>query len=107
MGKEGPAIVDTAILLPSNGAVKTTVSTTDDAVGYLSFGYLDESVKALDVDGVAAMVENALSGEYPIVRPLNLMTKGEPSGMVKAWLDFILSDDGQAIVTEEGYIVAK
>jgi phosphate transport system substrate-binding protein len=107
MGKEGPPIVDTAILQPSNGAVRTTVSTTPDSIGYLSFGYLDESVKTLAVDGVEPTEANAASGAYPIVRPLNLLTKGEPSGVVKAWLDFILSDEGQAIVVEEGYIAVK
>ena len=107
MGKEGPPIVDTAILQPSNGAVRTTVATTPDSIGFLSFGYLDESVKALAVDGVEATEANAASGDYPIVRPLNLLIKGEPSGVVKAWLDFILSDEGQAIVVEEGYIAVK
>jgi len=98
-------IADTAILLPSNGAVRTTVSTTPDSVGFLSFGYLDESVKALDIDGVEATVANAGSGKYPIVRPLNMMTDGEPSGVVKAWLDFILTaDEAQAIVVEEGFL---
>ena len=107
MGKKGPPIVDTAILQPSNGAVRTTVATTPDSIGYLSFGYLDESVKTLAVDGVEATEANAASGAYPIVRPLNLLTKGEPSGVVKAWLDFILSDEGQQIVVEEGYIAVK
>ena len=107
MGKEGPPIVDTAILQPSNGAVRTTVSTTPDSIGYLSFGYLDESVKVLAIDGVEATEANAASGDYPIVRPLNLLTKGEPSGVVKAWLDFILGEEGQKIVVEEGYIAVK
>ncbi|MBC7250389.1 MAG: phosphate ABC transporter substrate-binding protein [Anaerolineae bacterium] len=106
-GEEGPAIADTAILQPSNGAVRTTVSTTPDSIGFLSFGYLDQSVKALAIDGVEATEANAASGAYPIVRPLNMMIKGEPSGVVKAWLDFILSDAGQAIVREEGYIAVK
>jgi phosphate transport system substrate-binding protein len=104
MGKEGPPIVDTALLFPSNGAVRTAVATTPDSVGYLSFGYLDESVKALAVDGVEATVANALSGEYPVVRPLNMLTDGEPSGIVKEFLDFVLSDEGQAVVVEEGYL---
>jgi len=107
MGKDGPVIVDTAILQPSNGAVRTTVSTTPDSVGFLSLGYLDQSVKALKMDGVEATEANALSGAYPIVRPLNMLTKGEPTGVVKAWLDFILSAAGQAIVSEEGYIPVK
>jgi len=100
-------IVDTAILQPSNGAVKTTVSTTEDSVGFLSFGYLDDSVKALAIDGVDATVANALNGSYPIVRPLNMLTDGEPEGATKAFLDFILSDEGQAIVEEEGYLPVK
>jgi phosphate transport system substrate-binding protein len=107
IGEEGPVIVDTAILQPSNGAVRTTVSTTPDSIAFLSFGYLDSSTKALAVDGVLPTPENAANGTYPIVRPLNMMTKGEPSGVVKAWLDFVLSAEGQAIVVEEGYIAVK
>ena len=106
MGDEA-VIADTAILQPSNGAVKTTVSTTPDSVGYISFGYLDESVKALAVDGVDATEENAASGSYPVVRPLNMLTNGEPGELAGAWLDFILSADGQAIVVEEGYIAVQ
>jgi phosphate transport system substrate-binding protein len=106
MGDEA-VIVDTAILQPSNGAVKTTVSTTEDSIGFLSFGYLDDSVKALAIDGVDATVENAMSGTYPIVRPLNMMTNGEPGEPAKAFLDFVLSDEGQAVVEEEGYLPVK
>jgi phosphate transport system substrate-binding protein len=104
MGDEGPVIVDTAILQPSNGAVRTTVSTTPDAIAYLSFGYLDESVKAVEVNDVAPTPENAINGSYPVVRPLNMMTSGAPSEVTEAWLNFIMSGDGQAIVQEEGYI---
>ncbi|MGC9358147.1 MAG: phosphate ABC transporter substrate-binding protein, partial [Anaerolineae bacterium] len=104
MGDEGPPIADTAILQPSNGAVRTTVSTTPDAVGFLSFGYLDESVKAIKIEGTAPTPANASDGSYPVVRPLNMMTNGEPSGAVKDWLDFILSDEGQQIVADEDYI---
>jgi phosphate transport system substrate-binding protein len=107
MGDEEFAMVETAILQPSNGAVRTTVSTTPNSIGFVSFGYLDGSIKALAIDGVEATVENALSGQYPVVRPLNMLTKGEPSGAVKGWLDFILSEDGQAIVADEGYIAAQ
>jgi phosphate transport system substrate-binding protein len=106
MGDEA-VIADTAILQPSNGAVKTTVSTTPDSVGYISFGYLDESVKALAVDGVDATEENAAGGSYPVVRPLNMLTNGEPGELASSWLDFILSADGQAIVVEEGYIAVQ
>jgi len=107
MGGEEPPIVDTAILQPSNGAVRTTVASTPDSIGYISFGYLDNSVKALAINGVAPTVENALNGTYPVVRPFNMLTKGEPAGLTKAWLDWILSDAGQQIVAQEGYISVR
>jgi len=100
-------MTETAILQPSNGSVRTTVSTTPDAIGYLSFGYLDESVKAISVDGVAPTEANASNGTYPVVRPLNIITYGEPSGDLKLFIDYILSDSGQTIVGDEGYIAVN
>jgi len=105
MGDE--LITDMAILQPSNGAIRTTVSTTPWCISFLSFGYLDESVTVLAVDGVLGTEENVAAGTYPVVRPLNLMTQGQPEGLAKAWLDFIMSNDGQEIVAAEGYIKAK
>ena len=107
MGKKGPPIVSTAILQPSNGAVRTTASTTPDSIAYLSFGYVDASVKAVAIDGVEATAANAASGVYPVVRPLNMLTNGEPTGLPKAFLDFVLSEDGQALVVEEGYLAVR
>jgi len=103
----GKQITGQAILQPSNGAVKKTVASTPYSIGFLSFGYLDEEVKALAVDGVAPTKENAAQKRYPLVRPLNLLTKGTPSGLVKEWLDFILGPEGQKIVQSEGYIPVK
>ena len=97
-------IADTAVLQPSNGSVKTTVSTTEWSVGFLSMGYLDDSVKALKVDGVVASSATAAAGDYPVVRPLNMLTNGTPSELVQAYLDFVLSDEGQEIAVEEGWI---
>lgn len=105
MGKDA-LIAETAVLQNSNGAVRTTVATTPDAIAYLSFGYLDSTVKALKVGGVEATTENVLNRSYPISRPLNMLTKGEPQGAVKAWLDWILSPDGQALVARH-YIPVK
>jgi len=104
MGEE--LITDLALLQQSNGAVRTTVATTPDAIGFLSFGYLDESVEAVAVNGAAPTAANVKNGSYPVVRPLNMVTDGEPAGLVKSWLDWILSEDGQAIVVAEGYIAA-
>ncbi len=106
MGKD-VVIFDKAILQASNGAVRTTVSTTPNSIGYLSFGYLDQSVKTLSIEGVEATEANAASGKYPVVRPLVMLTKGEPTGVVKAWLDYILGAEGQALVSKEGYIKVK
>ena len=94
-------IAATALLQPSNGAVKTTVAGDPNAVGFISFGYIDSSVKAVSIDGVAATVANAISGDYPIVRPLLLLTKGEPTGIVKEFLDYCLGPEGQAIVAKD------
>jgi len=104
---EDVLMTETAILQPSNGSIRTTVSTTPNAIGYLSFGYLDDTVKAINVEGVAPTEENASNGTYPVVRPLNMITFGEPTGELKAFVDFMLSEAGQALVVEEGYIAVK
>jgi phosphate transport system substrate-binding protein len=100
-GEEAAVISENAILQQSNGQVRTTVSTTPDAIGYLSFGFLDESVNTVAIDGVDPSVENVKSGDYAIFRPLNMLTNGEPSGLAKAFLDFVLSPEGQSIVAED------
>jgi phosphate transport system substrate-binding protein len=103
MGEEA-IITDAAILQPSNGAVRTTVSVTPGAIAFISFGYLDETTVPIAIDGVLPTEANAASGAYKIVRPLNMLTLGEPEGAVAAWLEFIQSPDGQAIVAAEGYL---
>jgi len=93
-----------AILLPANGAIMTAVSSNPQAIGFVSFGYINSSVKALAIDGVAATIENAKNGSYPIVRPLYFLTKQQPTGLVKNFIDFCLSPEGQSLVAEDGYI---
>ena len=105
MGKT--LITDKAILQPSNGALRTSVSTTPLAIGFLSLGYIDSTVKALAVDGVAPTQENCKSGKYPIVRPLYFLTKEQPTGLVKAFIDFCTGSEGQKIVQDEGYLSIK
>lgn len=105
MGKD--LIINTAILQPSNGALRTTVSSDAQAIGFISFGYIDNTVKALSIDGVAATTENALNGTYPIVRPLYFLTKEQPAGIVKEFIDYCLGTEGQKIAEEEGYIPVK
>jgi len=101
---EDVLMTENAILQPSNGAVRTTVSGTPDAIAYLSFGYLDDSTKMQMINGVLPTAENVSTGDYPVFRPLNMVTFGEPRGAVAQWLDFIKGEDGQAIVVAEGYL---
>ena len=100
-GDEEAMISENAILQQSNGQVRTTVSTTPNTIGYLSFGFLDESVNTIAIDGVDPTVANVKSGDYAIFRPLNMLTNGEPNELAQAFLDFILSDLGQEIVSED------
>jgi phosphate transport system substrate-binding protein len=92
----------------SNGAVKQAVAQTPAAIGYVGLGYVDSTVKAVSVisggQAVAPTLENVLSNKYPISRPLYMITKGEPSGLAKDYLDFILSPDGQKLVQDEGFV---
>ena len=84
--------------------VLTSVAGNESAIGYVSLGSLNGTVKAIQVDGVDATVENVKSGDYTLSRPFNIATKGEPTGVAGDFINFILSADGQAIVEEEGYI---
>ncbi len=88
----------------SNGAVKTAVSQTPGAIGYVSIEYIDDSVKAFTISGVEATVENVISGVYKINRPLLLITNGEPEGLAKDFIEYILSAAGQKIIAENGFV---
>lgn len=101
---KGALISGDAILQPSNGAIKTTISTTPYSIGFLSLGYVDTSVKALAIDGVIATEGNAQNGTYPIIRPLYFLTKEQPTGAVEDFIDFCRSSAGQDIVEDEGYL---
>jgi phosphate transport system substrate-binding protein len=107
MVMEKELITNHAILQSSNGAIRTTVAGDSQAIGFLSLGYIDSSVKALAIGGIPCTTSTALDGTYPIVRPLYFLTAAEPSGTVKEFLDFCKSADGQSIVEAEGYIPVK
>ena len=87
--------------------VLTTVAGNEAAIGYVSLGSLNDTVKAVKVDGVEATTDSVKSGDYKLSRPFNIATKGEPTGVAKDFIEFILSADGQAIVEEEGYIMVN
>ncbi|MBA1333711.1 MAG: Phosphate ABC transporter, periplasmic phosphate-binding protein PstS [Firmicutes bacterium] len=99
LGKD--KFVENAIIQPSTGAVKQTVSTDPNAIGYISMGSLDNSVKGVKVEGAEPTSENVVNGSYKISRPFLMLTKEEPQGAVKAFLDFIFSPEGQNIVGQE------
>ena len=89
----------------STSVMMTTVEGNKNAIGYVSLGSLDETkVKALKVDGNTASAENVKNGSYKIARPFNVATKGDPTGVASDFLKFILSEDGQKVVEDNGYI---
>jgi len=94
-------VIPHAIIQNSNGAMRTAVSGDPNGIGYISFGYLNDEVKALKIDGVEPTVENVKANKYKISRPFNYLTKDEPSGLVKEYIDFVLSDEGQSIVAKD------
>jgi len=98
-GEDVVTITEEALESNSNGALKTNVSTKENAIGYVSLGSIDDTVKALKVDGVDATAENVKNGTYGLFRPFLMLTNGEPQGVVKIFLDYVLGD-GQAIVSE-------
>jgi phosphate transport system substrate-binding protein len=96
--------VDTTLEKNSNGAVHQTVSQTPGAIGFVGLGYIDDEVKALNINGVEPTIANVRSGEYQIARHLNMFTDGEPTGLALEFLTFIDSEEGQAIVADEGFV---
>lgn len=94
--------------LESTGSVINAVATTDGAIGYASLANVDETVKALKIGGVEATEENVKSGAYEVQRPFICATlKGSDNKLVKAYLDFILSEEGQELVLAQGAVPVK
>lgn len=93
-----------ALIANKTDVVITQVAASKSAIGYISLGSLNDTVKALKVDGVDATAENVSNGTYSIARPFNIATKGTPSEVAQDFIDFILSADGQRIVSDNNYI---
>jgi phosphate transport system substrate-binding protein len=100
-------IAASAIIQNSNGAVKTAVAGDPNAIGYVSLAVVDSDIKALNIEGAAPSVENIKDGTYKISRSFNYITKGEATGLGKAFIDFVLSEEGQGIIVDEGAISVK
>ena len=94
----------TASTLNNTQAVMSGVAGNQYAIGYISLGSLNDTVKAFKVDGVEATAENVKNGTYKISRPFNIATKGEGDDLTKDFISYILSKDGQDVITKEGYV---
>lgn len=97
-----------SLMQASNGAVINTVANNKKAIGYVGFGYLDSSVKGIDVNGIKADIKNGKTGKYPISRKLFMyVNEKNYSAETKTFINYILSKDGQKIVSEAGFIPLK
>jgi len=104
---KGSELAPEVLLLASNRAVLDEISKNTDAIGYIGLGYLSDQVKALTLDGIEPTHDNALNGSYPISRGLFLYAARLPQGAEKQLIDFVLSEEGQAIVEDEGFVKIK
>jgi len=102
-GSRKDLTTDEAIFTNQTNIMMSNVERDLYAIGYISLGSLNDTVKAIKIEGVAATTENVKNGTYPIARPFNIATKGEPSELAKDFIDFIMSKEGQAVISN-GYI---
>ena len=106
--KQGDEKVDMttedASITNSTSVMMTTVAGDENAIGYISLGSLNDTVKAVKIDGAEASAENVANDTYKVSRPFNIATKGTPNEVTQDFINFILSADGQAVVEEAGYI---
>ena len=104
-GKKVDMTTDEAIISNSTEIMMTTVAGDDYAIGYASLGSVNDTIKALNVDGVEATAENVSNGKYTLARPFNIVTsKSGVSAVAQDFVNFIMSDDGQKIISDNKYI---
>ena len=103
-GEKVDKTTEEANITNSTSVMLSTVADNEYAIGYVSLGSLNDTVKALKVDGAEPTEENIKSGEYKVARPFNIATKGDVSEVAQDFINFILSTEGQAVVSESGYI---
>ncbi|MCB5559152.1 phosphate ABC transporter substrate-binding protein [Anaerosalibacter bizertensis] len=95
------SVREDALIAEGNGAVKANIASKKNSIGYISLSYLDDSIKGLKIDGIEGTVENIKSGKYKVSRPFLMLTNGKEEPLVKEFLDFVLSEEGQKIVGEK------
>lgn len=103
-GSKKDMTIPTAAVTNSTSVMLTNVSNDPAAIGYISLGSMNDSVKGLEIDGAAPSAENVENGSYKISRPFNLVLKDQLSAPADDFVSYIMSDDGQEIVAAEGYI---
>ena len=101
---KGAQITGSAETQSSNGSVKSRVSTTLSAIGFLGLGFVDRSVKVIAVNGVLPNVTTVKNGSYPVTRPLYFYTNGQPSGPVKQFVELPKTAEGKRMISELGFI---
>lgn len=100
-------ITRTANFVKSHGAMKSAISVDPYGIGYISVGYLDDTVAPVAIEGTFPTLDNVRKGTYKIARGLYMNTKGDPAGLTRLFIDYILSQEGQKIVAEKGFIPVK
>ena len=105
-GNKNDLTTEEAVIANKTDVMLTTVAGDPYALGYVSLGSLNDTVKAMKIDGVEATTENVVSGDYKVARPFMIATKGEASGLAKDFIDFILSREGQEVISD-GYIMVN
>ena len=103
-GEKIDCTTDECDITNSTSVVMTSVSGNDCAIGYISLGSLNDTVKALAIDGTEASVENIKAGTYNVARPFNIATLAETSEAAQDFITFIMSAEGQAVIESNGYI---
>lgn len=101
---KGERVQQRALLQASNGAVLQTVAKNPNAIGYVGLGYITKDIKGLNIGGVTASADTALSRTWPLARDLYLFTNGQPKGDTKTLIDYALSPEGQTSVKEVGFV---
>lgn len=103
-GKKVDHTTENAAITNNTAVMMTTVAGNKNAIGYVSLGSLNDTVKALKIDGAEASAANVKSGAYKIYRPFNIVTKGEMKPVAQDFVNYIMSKEGQAIIAKNGYI---
>ena len=106
-GEKVDMTTTSASITNSTSVMMTSVSGDERGIGYISLGSLNDTVKALKIDGAEATAENVKSGTYKIARPFNIATKDDVSDVTQDFINFIMSADGQKVIEDNGYIAVE